>query len=93
MSLHLLPDLKGPPKVTIPTRVFVPPNPSCTCTPTNVTFRGNQFRDSEAMLLARAYQEATGIVHVIVNGQVVISQGKQVEGSYPGKRILATTGK
>ena len=29
-------------------------------TPTSVTFCGNLFRDSEAMLLARAYQEATG---------------------------------
>ncbi|MEH6567476.1 MAG: amidohydrolase family protein [Halioglobus sp.] len=36
------------------------------------------------------YQEATGIVHVIVNGQAVISHGKQIEGSYPGKRVLAT---
>jgi len=29
-------------------------------TPTSVTFCGNLYRDSEAMLLARAYQEATG---------------------------------
>jgi Asp-tRNA(Asn)/Glu-tRNA(Gln) amidotransferase A subunit family amidase len=29
-------------------------------TPTSVTVCGNLFRDSEAMLLARAYQEATG---------------------------------
>lgn len=29
-------------------------------TPTSVTFCGNLFRDSDAMLLARAYQEATG---------------------------------
>jgi Asp-tRNA(Asn)/Glu-tRNA(Gln) amidotransferase A subunit family amidase len=29
-------------------------------TPTSVTFCGNLFHDSEAMLLARAYQEATG---------------------------------
>jgi Asp-tRNA(Asn)/Glu-tRNA(Gln) amidotransferase A subunit family amidase len=28
-------------------------------TPTSITFCGNLFRDSEAMLLARAYQEAT----------------------------------
>jgi N-acyl-D-aspartate/D-glutamate deacylase len=35
------------------------------------------------------YQEATGIVHVIVNGQAVISEGKQIAGSYPGRRMLA----
>jgi Asp-tRNA(Asn)/Glu-tRNA(Gln) amidotransferase A subunit family amidase len=29
-------------------------------TPTSITFCGNLFRDSEAMLLAMAYQEATG---------------------------------
>jgi Asp-tRNA(Asn)/Glu-tRNA(Gln) amidotransferase A subunit family amidase len=29
-------------------------------TPTSITFCGNLFRDSEALLLARAYQEATG---------------------------------
>ena len=29
-------------------------------TPTSVTFCGNLFQDSEALLLARAYQEATG---------------------------------
>ena len=28
--------------------------------PTSITFCGNLFRDSEAMLLARTYQEATG---------------------------------
>ena len=37
------------------------------------------------------YQEATGIVHVIVNGQAVISDGKLIEGSYPGRRVLATS--
>ena len=36
------------------------------------------------------YQEATGIVHVIVNGQTVISNGSQVPGNYPGKRLLST---
>ncbi len=29
-------------------------------TPTSITFCGNLFRDTEALLLARAYQEATG---------------------------------
>lgn len=29
-------------------------------TPTSVTFMGNLFRDAEAMLLAKAYQDATG---------------------------------
>jgi len=29
-------------------------------TPTSITFCGNLFRNSEALLLARAYQEATG---------------------------------
>lgn len=37
------------------------------------------------------YQEATGIVHVIVNGQAVISDGAQVPSVYPGKRLLATS--
>ena len=37
------------------------------------------------------YQEATGIVHVIVAGQPVIRDGKQVEGSYPGQRLLSTS--
>jgi N-acyl-D-aspartate/D-glutamate deacylase len=36
------------------------------------------------------YQEATGIVYVIVNGQAVISDGVQVPNVYPGKRLLAT---
>lgn len=35
------------------------------------------------------YQEATGIAHVIVNGQVIIRNGQQVEDVYPGERILA----
>jgi hypothetical protein len=35
------------------------------------------------------YQEATGIAHVIVNGQPVISDGKLVAGSCPGRRTLA----
>jgi N-acyl-D-aspartate/D-glutamate deacylase len=35
------------------------------------------------------YQEATGIVHLIVAGQSVIRDGKQVEGSYPGARLLS----
>jgi N-acyl-D-aspartate/D-glutamate deacylase len=36
-----------------------------------------------------AYQEATGIEYVIVNGQAIISKGVLVEGSYPGQRILS----
>jgi N-acyl-D-aspartate/D-glutamate deacylase len=35
------------------------------------------------------YQEASGIAYVIVNGQAIISGGRQVEGVYPGKQILA----
>lgn len=35
------------------------------------------------------YQEATGIAHVIVNGQVIIRDGQQLEGVFPGRRILA----
>jgi N-acyl-D-aspartate/D-glutamate deacylase len=35
------------------------------------------------------YQEATGIIHVIVNGQPVIREGQQVSDSYPGIRLLA----
>jgi hypothetical protein len=35
------------------------------------------------------YREATGIVHVIVNGEAVISDGAQVDGSYPGRRLLS----
>jgi Asp-tRNA(Asn)/Glu-tRNA(Gln) amidotransferase A subunit family amidase len=40
--------------------VVVPNGFQADGTPTSVTFCGNLFRDSEAMLLARAYQEATG---------------------------------
>jgi len=40
--------------------VVVPNGFRANGTPTSVTFCGNLFRDSEAMLLARAYQEATG---------------------------------
>ncbi len=35
------------------------------------------------------YQEASGINHLIVNGVAVISDGQQVEGSFPGLRQLA----
>ncbi|WOJ92875.1 amidohydrolase family protein [Congregibacter variabilis] len=35
------------------------------------------------------YQTATGIAHVIVNGQLIIEDGQQVEGVRPGERILA----
>ena len=38
------------------------------------------------------YQEATGITHVIVNGQPIISGGEHVEGSFPGQRLLSTSG-
>ena len=38
------------------------------------------------------YQEASGITHVIVNGQTIIRQGELVPGSYPGRRLLATSG-
>ena len=37
------------------------------------------------------YQEATGISHVIVNGQAIISDGKQVEGVFPEQRLLSTS--
>jgi N-acyl-D-aspartate/D-glutamate deacylase len=37
------------------------------------------------------YQEATGISHVIVNGQAIISDGKQVEGVFPGQKLLSTS--
>jgi Asp-tRNA(Asn)/Glu-tRNA(Gln) amidotransferase A subunit family amidase len=40
--------------------VVVPNGFRANGTPTSVTFCGNLFRDSEALLLARAYQEATG---------------------------------
>ena len=36
------------------------------------------------------YQEADGIIHVIVNGQVIISDGKQVPDVFPGRRLVAT---
>jgi N-acyl-D-aspartate/D-glutamate deacylase len=35
------------------------------------------------------YQEATGIVHVIVNGTPVIRDGSQVEGKFPGVRLTS----
>ena len=35
------------------------------------------------------YQEASGIMHVIVNGQAIISDGRQIEGVFPGERIIA----
>ena len=40
--------------------VVVPNGFRANGTPTSITFCGNLFRDSEALLLARAYQEATG---------------------------------
>jgi Asp-tRNA(Asn)/Glu-tRNA(Gln) amidotransferase A subunit family amidase len=40
--------------------VVVPNDFMANGTPTSITFCGNLFRDSEALLLARAYQEATG---------------------------------
>jgi Asp-tRNA(Asn)/Glu-tRNA(Gln) amidotransferase A subunit family amidase len=40
--------------------VVVPNGYRADGTPTSVTFCGNLFRDSEALLLARAYQKATG---------------------------------
>jgi Asp-tRNA(Asn)/Glu-tRNA(Gln) amidotransferase A subunit family amidase len=39
--------------------VVVPNGFRANSTPTSITFCGNLFRDSEALLLARAYQEAT----------------------------------
>jgi N-acyl-D-aspartate/D-glutamate deacylase len=38
------------------------------------------------------YQEASGIAHVIVNGKPIISEGKLVAGSHPGKRLLSVSG-
>ena len=40
--------------------VVVPNGFRANGTPTSITFCGNLFRDTEALLLARAYQEATG---------------------------------
>jgi len=40
--------------------VVVPNGFRASGTPTSITFCGNLFRDTEALLLARAYQEATG---------------------------------
>ena len=40
--------------------VVVPNGFRANGTPTSITFCGNLFRDSEALLLARAYQDATG---------------------------------
>jgi Asp-tRNA(Asn)/Glu-tRNA(Gln) amidotransferase A subunit family amidase len=40
--------------------VVVPNGFRANGTPTSITFCGNLFRDSEALLLARTYQEATG---------------------------------
>ena len=37
-----------------------------------------------------AYQEATGIEYLIVNGEAVIKAGVLVEEAYPGRRMLAT---
>jgi N-acyl-D-aspartate/D-glutamate deacylase len=36
------------------------------------------------------YQEAQGIVHVVVAGQAVVNEGKLVPETWPGKRILAS---
>jgi Asp-tRNA(Asn)/Glu-tRNA(Gln) amidotransferase A subunit family amidase len=47
-------NLTGHPAVVVPNGFRV------NGTPTSVTFCGNLFRDAEALLLARAYQEATG---------------------------------
>lgn len=35
------------------------------------------------------YQQAQGIMHVVVAGQTVVSAGKLVPGTYPGRRLLA----
>lgn len=35
------------------------------------------------------YQEAVGLAYVIVAGQPIIADGKLVEGSFPGQRLLA----
>ena len=50
----LLTNLTGHPAVVVPNGF------RSNGTPTSVTFCGNLFRDSEALLLARTYQEATG---------------------------------
>jgi N-acyl-D-aspartate/D-glutamate deacylase len=36
------------------------------------------------------YQEAQGIVHVVVGGEAVVTDGRLVPDTYPGKRILST---
>lgn len=50
----LLTNLTGHPAVVLPNGF------RSNGTPTSITFMGNLFRDAEAMLLARAYQDATG---------------------------------
>lgn len=50
-------------------------------------FNPTTIRDNATY--SNPYQEATGITHVIVNGQAIISDGRQVEGVFPGRRVLA----
>jgi N-acyl-D-aspartate/D-glutamate deacylase len=38
------------------------------------------------------YQEATGIVHVIVNGTPIIRDGSQVQDTFPGEQLNAIMG-
>jgi N-acyl-D-aspartate/D-glutamate deacylase len=51
-------------------------------------FDPDRIQDNASYL--NPYQETTGIAHVIVNGQSLIRNGNLVEGSYPGRRQLAT---
>ena len=50
-------------------------------------FNPGTIRDNATY--SNPYQESTGITHVIVNGQTIISDGRRVEGVFPGRRILA----
>lgn len=52
-----------------------------------VVFNPETIRDNATY--SNPYQESTGIAHVIVNGQTIISDGRRVEGVFPGRRILA----
>lgn len=52
-----------------------------------VIFNPNTIEDKATY--GNPYQEAAGLVHVIVGGQPIIRNGELVPDVYPGKRILA----
>lgn len=49
-------------------------------------FNPNTIQDNATY--KNPYQEATGLSYVIVNGVPIISEGKRVEGQFPGRRQL-----